>query len=327
MNNTENIPQYLIDFSNYLIGIKNLSNTYVKNIVSTVKQFLEFINKHILKEKYDNIKEIELNDIRSLTNSDIYSYLYYLAQKHYKTSSRITKTEFLRNFFDYLFKIKHNLFQEPFKKIKKDKIENNILPNYLSIEESKKLLNRYTNSQNILELRNNAILHLLLNSGLRLSEIQGLNLDDFNLDNNTFRIIGKGDKERTGYLNQITKDSLLKYIKERNNLDILGKDKKALFINFQQMKRITQRGIQKMVKTAYKDCGLNYNKYTVHTLRHTCATLLYRNGIDIKIIKELLGHAEIETTDIYTHLYDKDVEKEMLNHPLNKFKISDALAY
>ena len=109
MDDTENIPNYLIDFSNYLIGIKNLSNTYVKNIISTVKQFLNFINVHILKNKYESIKDIELNDIRSLSNSDIYSYLYYLAQNHYKASSRITKTEFLRNFFDYLFRIKHNL--------------------------------------------------------------------------------------------------------------------------------------------------------------------------------------------------------------------------
>ena len=327
MDDTENIPNYLIDFSNYLIGIKNLSNTYVKNIISTVKQFLNFINVHILKNKYESIKDIELNDIRSLSNSDIYSYLYYLAQNHYKASSRITKTEFLRNFFDYLFRIKHNLFQEPFKKIKKDKSKSEKLPNYLSVEESKKVLELYSNSDKILDLRNNAILHLLLNSGLRLFEIQSLNLDDFNFNSNTFKVIGKGNKERTGYLNSITKEALLKYIEKRNEIKISNKDKNALFINFQEDKRISKRGIQKMVKKTYMECDLNYEKYTVHTLRHTCATLLYRNGIDIKIIKELLGHAKIETTDIYTHLYDKEVEKEMLNHPLNDFKIKDALAY
>ena len=105
------------EFSNYLIGIKNLSSQYVSNIITTLKQFLSFMNIYKYKGKYESYEDMKLNDIRALTNSDIYSFIYYLAEKHYKQGSRILKIEHLRNFFDFLFKIKHNIFTQPFKKI------------------------------------------------------------------------------------------------------------------------------------------------------------------------------------------------------------------
>lgn len=107
---------FVTDLTNYLIAIKNLSKVYVKNMTITIKQFLEFINIHKLKNKYESIQELTLNDIRSLTNSDIYSFIYFLAESQYKINSRVVKTEHLRTFFDYLFTIQHNLFTEPLKK-------------------------------------------------------------------------------------------------------------------------------------------------------------------------------------------------------------------
>ena len=111
------IPKFVIDLSNYLIAIKNLSSTYVTNMKITIQQFLEFINIHKFKGKYNSIENMTLNDIRSLKNSDIYSFIFFLAESHYKINSRIVKTEHLRTFFNYLFNIKHSLFTEPFKKI------------------------------------------------------------------------------------------------------------------------------------------------------------------------------------------------------------------
>lgn len=325
MKENNNLPEYLKDYSGYLIGIKNLSEVYVKNIISTVKQFLDFVNIHILKNKYADSKDITINDIRTITNSNIYSYLFYLAENHYKASSRITKTEFLRNFFDYLFRIKHNIFQEPLKKIKREKKQVSNLPNYLSLEESKKLLSVYATSTKLKDIRNNAIIYLFLNCGLRHNELRSLNITDLNLNNNTFLINGKGNKERTGYLNDSTKSALMEYLKVRDKF-FTGSNSVALFLN-ENGCRMSKCSINRLVDKAYIMAGLDPCNYGVHTLRHTCATILYKSGIDIKVIQELLGHSQVKTTEIYTHLYDKDVEKEMLNHPLAKFKIKNALCY
>ena len=141
--NKNNMPQFMNDLINYLVGIKNLSAIYVNNMVVTIEQFLEFINTHKLKNKYDNIEQFTLNDLRTITNSDIYSFIFFLAENHYKLNSRVVKTEHLRTFFDYLFRIKHTLFKEPFKKIKCERKVEQKLPNYLSLEEGQNVLNSY----------------------------------------------------------------------------------------------------------------------------------------------------------------------------------------
>lgn len=220
------------EFSNYLIGIKNLSTEYVSNIVITLKQFLTFMNIYKYKEKYNSYEDMELNDIRALTNSDIYSFIFYLAEKNYKQSYRILKIEHLRNFFDFLFKIKHNIFTQPFKKINREKRMYDKLPNYLSLGESKRLLQLYSDSDKALEIRDNAILHLFLNCGIRRSELINLKIDDFNFEENKFIIFGKGNKERIGYLNKNTKDAILKYLEIRKSLNTKKiKDSNILFVS------------------------------------------------------------------------------------------------
>ena len=318
------IPKFVIDLTNYLIAIKNLSKVYITNMQITIQQFLEFINVHKLKTKYDSIEKMTLNDIRSLKNSDIYSFIFFLAESHYKINSRIVKTEHLRTFFDYLFTIKHSLFTEPFKKINAERKIQKKLPNYLSLEEAQKMIDLYDNSTDPIEIRDKAILHLFLTSGLRLSELKNLNLEDLDLDNKKFSIIGKGNKERTGYLNDMTKEALIDYLKVRDTL-VSKKSNNTLFLSRYGTK-MSSTAIEKIVKRAYKRAKIKYDNFCVHTLRHTCATLLYRNGIDIRTIQELLGHVQIDTTEIYTHLYDKNVMDVMLGHPLGKFMMADAKA-
>lgn len=320
-------PKFVEDFANYLVAIRNLSQVYIKNMTVTIEQFLEFINVHKFKNKYNTIEDITLNEIRSLNNSDIYSFIFFLAESHYQNNSRVIKIEHLKTFFDYLFNIKHTIFKEPFKKINSERKLEKKLPNYLSLDEAKRLINLYENSTDEIEIRDNAMLHIFLNCGLRLSEIKNLNIEDINLDDNKFTIIGKGNKERTNYLNKKTKDALIKYLKIRDNShDNNKKHNNALFLTFYGY-RMSQFTINKIVKRAYRKAELDENVYTVHTLRHTCATLLYRSGVNIKTIQELLGHVHIDTTEIYTHLDNQEVKDVMFEHPLAQFKMEDALAY
>ena len=320
-------PNFVEDFANYLVAIRNLSQTYIKNMTVTIEQFLEFINVHKFKNKYNSIEDITLNEIRSLNNSDIYSFIFFLAESHYQNNSRVIKIEHLKTFFDYLFRIKHTIFKEPFKKINSERKLVKKLPKYLSLEESRRLLKIYENSTDEVEIRDNAMLHLFLNCGLRLSEIKNLNIKDISLTDNKFTIIGKGNKERTNYLNLKTKEALMKYLKIRDNFSKNNKnDDKTLFLTCYGY-RMSQFTINKIVKRAYRKANLDDKVYTVHTLRHTCATILYRAGVNIKTIQELLGHVQIDTTEIYTHLNDQEVKEVMLNHPLAQFKIADALAY
>ena len=321
------LPEFLNEFSNYLIGIKNLSRLYINSMKNTIKQFLNFINVHILKKKYKSIKNVTLNDMRSLTNSDIYSFMFYLAENHYKISSRIVKTEHLKTFFDYLYRIKHDLFREPFKQIKNEKKTFLQLPNYLSLQESKELLKVYSGASKINEVRDNAILHIILNCGLRISEVKNLKISDIDFNDNKFLIFGKGNKERYGYLNDITKNAILKYMNLRKNITPKSsKDNDILFLSSYK-KRLSSFGIEKAIDKAYEKVGIDSKIYTVHSLRHTCATLLYKSGIDIKTIQEILGHVQIDTTEIYTHLHDEEVMNAMFIHPLSKFKISNAISF
>lgn len=320
-------PKFVTDLTNYLIAIKNLSEVYITNMTVTIEQFLEFINIHKFKNKYNSIEDMTLNDIRALNNSDIYSFIYFLAECHYKINSRIVKTEHLRTFFDYLFTIKHTIFTEPFKKINAERKIEKKLPNYLSLDEAKKLISIYANSKKENEIRDNAILHLFLNCGLRLSELKTLNIDDLNLSEGTFLIFGKGNKERTGYINAATKEALEKYLEIRMSLEDNSQiHTRALFVSRYGL-RLSVSAIKKIVKRAYAKADIKDDIYAVHTLRHTCATLLYRNGTDIKTIQELLGHVQIDTTEIYTHLHDQKVMDAMLEHPLAQFKMANALAF
>ena len=325
MNAEQNIPKFVEEFTGYLLAIKNLSKTYITNMTVTIEQFLQFINIHKFKNKYDTITKISLNDIRGLNNSDIYSFIFFLAESHYKNNSRVVKIEHLRTFFDYLFRIEHSIFREPFKKINSERKLDKKLPNYLSLEEAKRLIDLYKDSTNPIEIRDSAMLHIFLNCGLRLSEIRNLNLEDINLYDDRFTIIGKGNKERTNYLNDITKKALQKYLDIRDNSNDKTKNNPLFLTEYGYRMSVTT--IKKIVKRAYRKANLDENVYSVHTLRHTCATILYKAGVNIKTIQEILGHVQIDTTEIYTHLHDQEVMEVMLNHPLAQFKIENALAY
>ena len=323
----ENYNEFMEDYKNYLIAIRNLSQGSVKKVITTVKQFLGFINNYKFDKKFDSVEDINLNDIRMLSNNDVYSYIFYLAENDYKPITRSAKVEYLRSFFEFLFKIKHKLFKQPFPKIKTEKRFEKHLPNYLSYEEAKKLVNVYNKCTSEQDIRNNAIIHLCLHCGMRISEVAELNLSDLQLSERKFLILGKGNKERTGYLNDSAYNALVKYLEIRKNIKPKHKkDGDKVFIT-KKLTKIRASTIRECIKQAYIDAGINNETYSVHTLRHTCATLMFKAGTDIKTIQEILGHSTVDVTKIYTHLYNKEVEEALQGHPLSQFKYNDAIAY
>ena len=138
-----NYEYYISDFKNYLNVVKNLSDIYIDKMIGTVNQFLNFINSYKFEDKFKSEKEITLNEIRTITNLDIYSYVFYLSENNYTQSSRNVKLEHLRTFFKYLFKIMHNIFKQPFDIVRTEKRESLQLPNYLSLKEAQKMIKLY----------------------------------------------------------------------------------------------------------------------------------------------------------------------------------------
>lgn len=321
-----NYPSFINEFMYYILGIKNLSQGYIETTIHTIMQFLGFLNEKKYGNRYTDINQMTLNDIRGVINSDIINFVFFLSENNYEEATISLKTKQLKLFFEYLYNIKHNIFKEPFKTLKTVSNKYDRIPNYLSYKEAKKLEKAYEGLNDIYSIRNNAIIHLLLHCGLRNSELVNLKIDDLKLDNNTFTIIGKGNKERTGYLEKTTKKALIKYLGIRKLLKPDKKYSQYLFLS-KKNKNMSSETLRLMIKNTYDYVGLNDKVYSVHTLRHTCATLLYKNGTNVRTIQELLGHSTINVTQIYTHTYNAEVEKTMHEHPLSKYKMKNAMKY
>ena len=191
------------------------------------------------------------------------------------------------------------------------------IPKYLSLDESKKLLNVAQNDEdNRNNIRDYAIITMFLNCGIRLSELVNINIKDINFSESKLNVIGKGNKERTIYLNNACIKALNEYLDIRPNEGIQIDSKDALFLS-ERRERISNRTVQVIVKRELLKAGLDINKYSVHKLRHTAATLMYQYGnVDIRALQELLGHESISTTEIYTHVDNSQVRSAVENNPL-----------
>ncbi|MEG1782612.1 MAG: tyrosine-type recombinase/integrase, partial [Oscillospiraceae bacterium] len=189
------------------------------------------------------------------------------------------------------------------------------LPKYLNLEQSMELL---SNANTKFPTRDYCMLMLFLSCGMRLSELVGIDLSDYRDD--TLRIIGKGNKERTVYLNQGCVKALEDYIKDRNAI-VSPMVEPAMFISKNRQKRLTPRRVQQIVTDCLRSAGLSNMGFSTHKLRHTAATLLYRTGnADMLALKEILGHEHVSTTEIYTHISDAALMKAAKSSPLASFK-------
>lgn len=190
------------------------------------------------------------------------------------------------------------------------------MPKYLTLDDSKKLLAIAGNEDNRNSARDYAITTLFLNCGMRLSELVNINIKDIKFDDCKMTVIGKGNKERTIYLNNACMRAITEYLEIRPKESIKYDSKDALFLS-ERRERISNRTVQYIVKNELRKAGLDTNKYSVHKLRHTAATLMYQYGnVDIRALQELLGHASISTTEIYTHVEDERVRNAVESNPL-----------
>ena len=324
MIDREENPSYVNSFLDYSITILNKSSNSVKEYNYDLLMFLRFIKQHFNmtnEEDFKNIKidDISLDTIKKITLDDIHAFLAFLVKEfNSKATTRARKVSTIRIFFKYLCQHAKLIDKNPALYLETPKLEKR-LPKYLSLDDSKKLLNATYNEDNRNYARDYAIITLFLNCGIRLSELVGININDIDFSENKLNVIGKGNKERTIYLNKACMNALSEYLSVRPKQGIKHDKKnseKALFLS-ERKTRIGNRTVELIVYKQLKAAGLDVKKYSVHKLRHTAATLIYEYGnVDIRALQELLGHESIATTEIYTHVSNEQVRNAVESNPL-----------
>lgn len=330
MISPEENPEFLNDFLAYSLTILNKSQNSVKEYNYDIAHFLKFIKfKYKLTDVTDEefIKTIKINDfdietLKRITLQDIHAFLQYLKTCYQsKPATLARKASTIRIFFKYMCNKTKRIPVNPAQDLENPKIGQR-LPKYLSLEQSKELLEtaaspKTNNRNHDNSERNFAMITLLLNCGLRLSELIGINISDIDFENEKLNVIGKGDKERTIYLNKACIKAIKSYLEVRPHDSVKFNSRDALFLS-EQKQRISRRTVQYIVKEELKLAGIEKaESYSVHKLRHTAATLMYKYGnVDIRALQELLGHESISTTQIYTHVDNDQIRSAVENNPL-----------
>nr|WP_305146197.1 tyrosine-type recombinase/integrase [Gemmiger formicilis] len=252
---------------------------------------------------------ITTDDIKTVTKKDIFDYLDYARNADNGPKARARKLSALKGFFHYMCTQVNKLTVNPTENISLGTPQK-ALPKYLTVNEAVDLLN---NIQSDFYERDYCIITLFLNCGMRLAELVTIDLGDFRDD--TIRIIGKGNKERLVYLNTACLDALQRYKKARASLPNLV-DKDALFVSKRTGKRLTARRVEQIVARCLQSAGLSGRGFSPHKLRHTAATLMYQGGVDMLALKEILGHENVSTTQIYTHINREQLRRAVAASPL-----------
>ena len=316
----EKCPSFLTKYLFYLETIKGRSRRTCEAYYVDLRFFLRFMKRHKkLVARTTDLSEIQISDltidfIKTISLSDIYDFLHFANQDCENNSkTRARKTSSIRGFFKFLTTKEHLLDDNPVKELEVPSVKKS-LPKYLTLEQSLQLLDVVDGPN---KERDFCILTLFLNCGMRLSELVGINLSD--VRDNTLRLLGKGNKERIVYLNNACENALNSYLNVRNSTEGIV-DKKAMFIG-RGGRRLGARRVEKIVEENLRKSGLGQMGYSVHKLRHTAATLMYQHGnVDIRVLKEVLGHENLGTTEIYTHVSSSNVEKAISNNPLANVK-------
>ena len=316
----EDAPLIVKDFLNYMLTIKGKSKNTVKEYFYDLRLFLRFIKmERKLTGETDmdkvDIRDVAIDLIRTITLSDLYSFMSYISrERDNNANSRARKVASIKSFFNYLTSKARLLDYNPASELESPKIMKR-LPRYLNIEESKRLLAAVEGEN---KERDYAILTLFLNCGLRLSELVSININK--IKNDTLTVIGKGNKERTIYLNKACKSAIDAYLRVRPVDGV--KDRNALFLS-ERKKRISNKTVQYIVKKYIKAAGLDPERYSTHKLRHTAATLMYKHGhVDIRALQEILGHESVSTTEIYTHVDNQQLKNAVDSNPLAEIAAS-----
>ena len=297
---SKSLDEYFLDLQTFFRYI-----LLSRGLVSSVIEF----------DKID-ISKIDIDLIKTVTLSDLYAFIVYCKnERGNNAATRARKVSTLRIFFRYLTVQEHLLDVNPAEMLESPKIKQS-LPKHLSLDDSLKLLNSVIGENSE---RDYCILTLFLNCGMRLSELVSLNITDIK-PNGSLVITGKGNKERLVYLNSACLNAINDYLKVRPTENINYNDRNALFIS-RNKRRISNKTVQHIVKTYLEKAGLGDMGYSTHKLRHTAATLMYQEGdVDIRVLKEILGHANLGTTQIYTHVANKQIQSAINSNPLANVK-------
>ena len=315
------LPQLVQDYLTYVEAIKGHSSLSVLEYASDLRTYFRFMVKHKglfpadTPENELDLTIVDINFIKTITLNDTYTFLIYCKnERRNNEATRARRVVAIRRFFSYLSENLGLLPANPMKNLDAPKTKKS-LPKYLTLDESKKLLSVISGKN---KERDFAIVTLFLNCGMRLSELVSINYNDIKSDG-TIVITGKGNKERTIYLNQACIEAITAYMKVRPNDKV--KDR-ALFLS-SRYQRINPRTVEMMVNKYIDMAGLGGRGLSVHKLRHTAATLMYQHGnVDVLVLKEILGHENLGTTEIYTHIQSDASKNAVDSNPLANTKPS-----
>ncbi len=312
------IPDDVVDYLHYLDFVKQRSPRTVNGYYLDLRSFFRFmaVQWHLVSEDADpsqiDLRGIDTRQIASIRKRDIFDFLEYARAQSNGSKARARKLSALRGFFGYMHTQVNRIQDDPTANISLG-TPKKALPKYLTLDESLELLK---NVQSDFCSRDFCILTLFLNCGMRLAELVSINLGDFR--DETIRIVGKGHKERLVYLNSACLQALDRYKKERASLPNLV-DKNALFVSKRTGKRLTARRVEQIVARCLQSAGLSGMGFSPHKLRHTAATLMYQYGqVDMLALKEILGHENVSTTQIYTHINQAQLKRAVESSPLSK---------
>lgn len=323
------IPKVLKDYLNYSSNLNKSTNT-IKEYRYDLVNFLKYMklmsldnHKKMTVDDIETITDIDSKFLNDITISDLYDYLSYLKDVcGDSATTRARKVASLRSFFKYLHVKARLIDDNPAKELESPKLGKK-LPKFLTLDQSTALLDGIKNGslvgkQHDNRLRDFAIITLFLNCGMRLAELVSINISHIKFDEALLTVVGKGNKERTVYLNNACMTAIKDYLNVRP-YDENVVDKDALFLS-ERKTRISRRTVQNLIKNYLRDiCGLTEN-YSTHKLRHTAATLMYQYGnVDIRALQEILGHESIATTEIYTHVDNSQIREAVESNPLANY--------
>ena len=324
-------PQILRDFLAYHENIKGQSPKTISEYYLDLRMFLRFMelmrNEMPIDTRLEDIpiRDVDLEFVRTITTSEIFDFLSYLANDRtpnpdapapdagISATARARKLSSIKSFYKYLTVRTKQLQENPVADLEYPKLRKS-LPKYLTMEQSAALL-QSVSGQN--EKRDYAILMLFLNCGIRISELVGLNLTDVYEDR--IRVVGKGNKERIVYFGSACRKAIDAYLSERGKKTLT--DNRALF-GSRDGNRVSVSAVHRLVKKALTKAGLDATQFSAHKLRHTAATMMLSGGVDVKTVQEVLGHENLNTTQIYTHIENTELKIAAEANPLSKLDFS-----
>lgn len=317
-------PPLVRDFARYKDVVQGCSPKTVTEYLFDLRTFCRWLtaSRNGLPTEGEEFDEIDIRPLdnaffASVSTSEVYDFLSFVKDgRDNENRAMARKLSAIKQFYKYCTSRMHLFENNPAVDIETPKMKKS-LPKYLSVEECMDLLGAVTNdTESKTRERDYCILTLFLNCGIRLSELAGISIPDLDKELRSMRVIGKGSKERIVYLNDACRAAIAAYLPIRMETPAKRKGESALFLSGQG-NRISVKTVQWMVKKYLGEAGLEYKNYSTHKLRHTAATLMYQSGeVDIRVLKDILGHEQLNTTQIYTHVSNEHMEEAMAANPL-----------